>query len=120
MFGNDDGFPIVVEPSVDSTLVEGDEVTFTCQGIVGSHNTGQLVWFYYIDTQALPISAENVTDFDPVETNDGCINTRLSIMKLRLTRELDNTVIRCTVQQDTLTEDGDGHKQTNNLDIQCK
>jgi len=109
----------VVEPSVDSTHVEGDEVTFTCQGNVGGQNAGQLVWFYYIGEEAFAIT-DNVTDFAPVPVTDDCSYTRQSVMKLKLTRGLDNALVRCTVQQDIYTADGDEHKQTLRIPVQCK
>lgn len=120
VFGPDDGKRITQNPTTE--LMEGDEVTFTCTGNVGGQPAGQLVWYYYLAGSSQAQSGSeigNVTSEEPVSAGN-CSYNRTYHLHVKLKKEYNDILIRCTVQQDTYTSEGDGYIQTDSINVQCK
>ncbi|WAR04133.1 hypothetical protein MAR_019502 [Mya arenaria] len=97
----------------NTNLAVGDNVTFTCSGDVGNNPIGVLAWFYYKEGDPSPVDkSKNAISTAPQDSRV-CSKSRSSTLELTLTKEMNNMVVRCTVQQDIRTPDGEGHIQTN-------
>ncbi|XP_053385243.1 uncharacterized protein LOC123535913 isoform X2 [Mercenaria mercenaria] len=102
-----------------TNLEEGDNVVFTCSGDVGNEPVGHLVWFYYLynDTSNAINASCNATSTAPVYQSSTCSYTRTSNLQLKMTRDFNNLIVRCTVQQDKYDQFGDGNVQTENIPV---
>lgn len=112
MFGATDSHPIVRSPNTD--LRDGDSVTLTCTGNVGGQPAGQLRWYLYQNSSAtgkeVDSSFGKVTSGQPKPAQN-CSFTRTSELQFKFYGNMTGSVLRCTVQQDTLTSEGEGFKE---------
>lgn len=99
-----------------SNIEEGDEVTFSCTGDAGNEPVGHLKWFYYLNNDtSMPVDVSvNATTFLPVCS---CSCRRTSTLRLMMKPEFNNILVRCTIQQDTFNQFGDGYRQTSNIKV---
>ncbi|KAL3886559.1 hypothetical protein ACJMK2_026544, partial [Sinanodonta woodiana] len=112
-FGNKS---LLYTPSTN--LAENQNVTFTCSGNVGREPQGTFSWFKYVQGQASGIAITNGIQPVSLTTVVGsCTYVRTEKLILTLTKEDNQMVIRCTVQQRTMTEAGDGNIQTDRIDV---
>ncbi|XP_052258649.1 tyrosine-protein phosphatase non-receptor type substrate 1-like isoform X2 [Dreissena polymorpha] len=122
-FGSEDRNNITISPATN--LVEGDTVTFTCQGDVGNTPVGNLSWFYYLNgsTTAEDVSSKATAGAPQDSTVAGrtCSKTRVSTLTLTLTKEMHWFVVRCTVNQDQpFNAVGQGYKMTQQIAVMYK
>ncbi|XP_052214672.1 cell adhesion molecule 2-like isoform X2 [Dreissena polymorpha] len=122
-FGSEDRNNITFSPATN--LVEGDTVTFTCQGDVGNTPVGNLSWFYYLNgsTTAEDVSNKATAGAPQNSTVAGrtCSKTRLSTLTLTLTKDMHWFVVRCTVNQDQpFNAVGQGYKMTQQIAVMYK
>ncbi|WAR12053.1 CEAM1-like protein [Mya arenaria] len=106
--------------SPTANLTEGDKVKFTCSGDVGNNPVDILAWFYYRNGEVAPTDESSDAVLTAPQVTRVCSRSRSSTIELTLTRDMDNTVVRCTVQQDIRTAEGEGHIDTNALSVTCK
>ncbi|KAL3886528.1 hypothetical protein ACJMK2_026513 [Sinanodonta woodiana] len=113
MFGNQS---LLYTPSTN--LAENQNVTFTCSGNVGREPQGTFSWYRYVGGQAPAMAITN--GIKPVSLTNvagSCTYVRTENLTLTLAKEDNQMVIRCTVRQTTMTEEGDGNIQTNNISV---
>ncbi|XP_052819115.1 uncharacterized protein LOC128244980 isoform X2 [Mya arenaria] len=103
--------------SPTANLTEGDKVKFTCSGDVGNNPVDILAWFYYRNGEVAPTDESSDAVLTAPQVTRVCSRSRSSTIELTLTRDMDNTVVRCTVQQDIRTAEGEGHIDTNALSV---
>ncbi|XP_052819116.1 uncharacterized protein LOC128244980 isoform X3 [Mya arenaria] len=106
--------------SPTANLTEGDKVKFTCSGDVGNNPVDILAWFYYRNGEVAPTDESSDAVLTAPQVTRVCSRSRSSTIELTLTRDMDNTVVRCTVQQDIRTAEGEGHIDTNALSVTYK
>ncbi|XP_053383675.1 uncharacterized protein LOC128549918 [Mercenaria mercenaria] len=117
LFGQQDHRSLSYIPSTN--LEEGYTVLFTCSGDVGNEPVGHLGWFYYLynNTSNAINASSKATSTAPVYQSSTCSYTRTTTLQLIMTRNLNNLIVRCTVQQDKYDQLGDGHVQTENIPV---
>ena len=103
-------------PGYDVT--EGTAVTFTCKADVGTEPQGQLGWYYYLSDMPYLVS-DQATKGHLVSARK-CSSSQQSRLTLTMNSTFDGIVVRCTLQQDILSPDGDAHNQTNKFSVKCK
>lgn len=114
-----------MEANIDS-VVEGDEVVFTCSGNVGGQHAGQLQWYYYLSGQSVARLLEDgqpgvsIVQGEIQPVSGDCSYTRTSVLRLTMQKSFDGFLVRCTVQQDIYTPEGEDHIQTDNIAVMCK
>lgn len=112
--------------NLTTNIVEGDVVTFTCNGNVGSHPIGQLQWYYFLSGQSTgsllqdSLSGVNISISESEPVRGDCSYSRTSVLELQMQRSFNNFVVRCTAQQDIFSTEGDGYIQTPALEVLCK
>ncbi|KAH3881079.1 hypothetical protein DPMN_005003 [Dreissena polymorpha] len=98
----------------DSNIYQGDVVTFICLGDVGNNPVGTLGWYYYV--QGDGTSVQNFTGLatpDSVHSNKTCSMTAVSMLTFKITAQIREFVVRCTVNQGVpFTLTGLGYKET--------
>ncbi|KAL3886557.1 hypothetical protein ACJMK2_026542, partial [Sinanodonta woodiana] len=110
---------LICTPS--NNLAENQNVTFTCIGNVGREPQGTFSWYKYVQGQASGIPITNGIQPVSLTTVAGsCTYARTENMSLTLTKEDNQMVIRCTVQQVTMTEAGDGNIHTDRIIVHYK
>ncbi|XP_053385236.1 uncharacterized protein LOC123536663 [Mercenaria mercenaria] len=117
LFWQQDHRSLSYAPSTN--LEEGDNVVFTCSGDVGNEPVGLLGWFYYLynDISNAINASSKATSTAPVYVSSTCSYTRTSTLQLTMTRDFNDLVVRCTVQQDKYDQFGDGNVQTENIPV---
>ncbi|XP_053408736.1 cell adhesion molecule 1-like isoform X1 [Mercenaria mercenaria] len=117
LFGQEEHRSLSYVPSTN--LEEGDDVVFTCSGDVGNEPVGHLGWFYYLgnDTSNAINASSKATSTAPVYVSSTCSYTRTSTLQLKMVKEFNDILVRCTVQQDKYDQHGDGHVQTENIPV---
>ena len=103
-------------PGYDVT--EGTAVTFTCKADVGAEPQGHLEWYYYLSD--IPYHVSDQATKGPLTSTRDCSQSQQSVLTLTMNSTLDDILVRCTLQQDVFTPDGDKHNQTNKFNIECK
>ncbi|WAR04172.1 hypothetical protein MAR_019541, partial [Mya arenaria] len=99
----------VLSYTPNTNIAVGDKVTFTCSGDVGNNPVGVLAWFYFREGEVTPVDESSNAVSTAPQVSRKCSRSRSSTLELTLTRDMYNMVVRCTVQQDRRTSDGEGH-----------
>ena len=86
---------------------------------MGAEPQGQLQWVYYKDIPGPAYSISDLAVTESLQTVRECSHMLMSTLTMLVTEKLNNILIRCTLQQDTLTADGDEHRQTDRFNITC-
>ncbi|KAL3886554.1 hypothetical protein ACJMK2_026539 [Sinanodonta woodiana] len=112
-FGNQS---LLYTPSTN--LAENQSVTFTCIGNVGREPQGTLSWYKYVGGQPPGMLITNgMSPVSLTNVSGSCTYVRTENLILSLTKEDNQMVIRCTVQQTTMTEAGEGYIQTDHISV---
>ena len=104
-------------------VVETTNVTFWCKAELGNEPTGQLAWYYYRDGSSTPWSVSDQASKEALTLYNACSYTQVSTLVLTMTQQLNGVVVRCAMQQDSQSPDGDNgieHRQTNPFNVSCK
>ncbi|KAJ8316107.1 hypothetical protein KUTeg_006121 [Tegillarca granosa] len=78
-------------------IVENTDVFFTCTGDVGKP-AGTFIWQKYKNNNPVGLQMSGDATTQPIDGT--CIVNKTSRLKLRLTKDDDMAVVRCTVQQE--------------------
>ena len=103
-------------------VTEGDNITFTCKADIGRTPQGNLAWYYYMHYEGYPIAQpiSNQASKDRPEVARTCSQSQRSVLVMTMRRNLNKYLVRCTLQQDVSTPDGDDHRQTEKFNVKCK
>ncbi|KAK3598042.1 hypothetical protein CHS0354_042411 [Potamilus streckersoni] len=107
---------LIYTPSTN--LAENQNVIFTCIGNVGREPQGNFSWYKYVGSQPSGMVITNGINPVSLTTVSGsCTYMRTEKLTLNLTKEDNQMVIRCTVQQTTISEAGDRYIQTDRITV---
>lgn len=99
---------------VNGSIIEGQNVTFTCSGNVGNP-PGTFIWEKYRMIGFFPTTyADEPTTITTGLVN--CTNNGTSSVTIAMESEDDRSLIRCVIKQ----EYGDVFQQTSILSVLCK
>lgn len=98
-------------------IIVGSNVTFTCLADIGVEPLGQLEWYYYLPAIANPESVSHLAFNGPAYPVRTCSFAQESTLTLTMIREYNGIIVRCTLQQLTITPDGDDHRQTDAISV---
>lgn len=105
-------------PNMDIT--EGTNITFTCMADVGVEPQGKLEWYYYLPETETPESVSHLASYGLVFPARMCSLAQESTLTLTMTKEYNGIIVRCTLQQDATTPDGNEHRKTNAITVTGK
>ena len=101
-------------------VTEGDNITFTCKADIGRTPQGNLVWYYYYDGNPIGQPISDQASKDGPEVARECSQSQRSVLVMTMRPDLNEYLVRCTLQQDVSTPDGDHHRQTERFNVKCK
>ena len=101
-------------------VTEGDNITFTCKADIGRTPQGNLAWYYYYDGNSVAQPISDQASKDGPEVARGCSQSQRSVLVMTMRPDLNKYLVRCTLQQDDSTPEGDDHRQTEKFNVKCK
>ena len=118
-FSGQSDYGITVSPA-GYDVTEGDNIKFTCKADIGRAPQGNLAWYYYKAGSHIPVAISDQASNDGPEVARTCSLSQRSMLVMTMTAALDKYLVRCTLQQDNLTPEGDTHRQTEWFNVKCK
>ena len=101
-------------------VTEGDNITFTCKADIGRTPQGNLAWYYYNEGNPVAQPISDQASKDGADEARTCSQSQRSVLVMTMRPDLNKYLVRCTLQQDASTPDGDDHRQTEKFNVKCK